>query len=96
MADTKWSDPQTFASVTSPTISGYIPDQLKIDAIQVDHDSKDIEKTVIYKAEKQSAVLRFYDDTEGKFIDFAKDLKTDGTSKATISFTIPSNYDFSN
>ena len=96
VADTKWSDPQTFASVTSPTISGYIPDQLKIDAIQVDHDSKDIEKTVIYKAEKQSAVLRFYDDTEGKFIDFAKDLKTDGTSKATISFTIPSNYDFSN
>lgn len=94
--DTKWSAPQTFASVTSPTISGYTPDQLKIDAIKVDHNSQNIEKTVIYNADKQGAVLRFYDDTEGKFIDFAKDLKTDGTSKSTISFTIPSNYDFSN
>ena len=94
--DTKWTAPQTFASVTSPTISGYTPDQLKIDAIKVDHNSQNIEKTVIYNADKQRAVLRFYDDTEGKFIDFAKDLKTDGTSKSTISFTIPSNYDFSN
>lgn len=94
--DTKWTAPQTFASVTSPTISGYTPDQLKIDAIKVDHNSQNIEKTVIYNADKQGAVLRFYDDTEGKFIDFAKDLKTDGTSKSTISFTIPSNYDFSN
>ncbi|MDK7953379.1 mucin-binding protein [Lactobacillus paragasseri] len=94
--DTKWSAPQTFASVTSPTISGYTPDQLKIDTIKVDHNSQNIEKTVIYNADKQGAVLRFYDDTEGKFIDFAKDLKTDGTSKSTISFTIPSNYDFSN
>ncbi|MDU8979852.1 MAG: YSIRK-type signal peptide-containing protein [Lactobacillus paragasseri] len=90
--DTKWTAPQTFASVTSPTISGYTPDQLKIDAIKVDHNSQNIEKTVIYNADKQGAVLRFYDDTEGKFIDFAKDLKTDGTSKSTI----PSNYDFSN
>ena len=94
--DTKWTAPQTFASVTSPTISGYTPDQLKIDAIKVDHNSQNMEKTVIYNADKQGAVLRFYDDTEGKFIDFAKDLKTDGTSKSTISFTIPSNYDFSN
>ena len=94
--DTKWTAPQTFASVTSPTISGYTPDQLKIDAIKVDHNSQNIEKTVIYNADKQGAVLRFYDDTEGKLIDFAKDLKTDGTSKSTISFTIPSNYDFSN
>lgn len=94
--DTKWTAPQTFASVTSPTISGYTPDQLKIDAIKVDHNSQNIKKTVIYNADKQGAVLRFYDDTEGKFIDFAKDLKTDGTSKSTISFTIPSNYDFSN
>ena len=54
--DTKWSDPQTFVAVTSPVISGYTPDQLKVNAIKVDHNSKDIEKTVIYKADKQSAV----------------------------------------
>lgn len=58
--DTKWTAPQTFASVTSPTISGYTPDQLKIDAIKVDHNSQNIEKTVIYNADKQGAVLRFY------------------------------------
>lgn len=91
-----WSKPQTFAKVVSPVISGYTPDRVQINEITVDHDSKDIEETVIYKADKQKATLRFYDDTDKKFIDFAKDLNVDGSSNSAISFKIPDNYDFSN
>lgn len=91
-----WSKPQTFAKVVSPVILGYTPDRVQINEITVDHNSKDIEETVIYKADKQKATLRFYDDTDKKFIDFAKDLNVDGSSNSAISFKIPDNYDFSN
>ena len=68
--NSKWSAVQTFPEVVSPVISGYTPTQSKIAPISVDHTSNDIDKTVIYTANKQQATLRFYDDSSKKFIDF--------------------------
>lgn len=45
-----WSGPQVFNEVFSPEITGYTPDQGKINSMAVSKDSKDIERTVIYKA----------------------------------------------
>ena len=45
-----WSGPQVFNEVFSPEIPGYTPDQGKINSMVVSKDSKDIERTVIYKA----------------------------------------------
>jgi LPXTG-motif cell wall-anchored protein len=44
----EWTPNQDFASVTSPTISGYTPDQRMIDAQTVGHDSQDLDFTVYY------------------------------------------------
>lgn len=94
--NSKWSAVQTFPEVISPVIPGYTPTQSKIAPISVDHTSNDIDKTVIYTANKQQATLRFYDDSSKKFIDFAKDLTVTGSSNSPILFTIPKSYDFSN
>ena len=45
-----WTQDQTFAKVVSPTIEGYTPDQAQIDPKTVNHNSSDIDLTVIYKA----------------------------------------------
>ncbi len=94
--NSEWSAVQTFPEVVSPVIPGYTPTQSKIAPISVDHTSNDIDKTVIYTANKQQATLRFYDDSSKKFIDFAKDLTVTGSSSSPILFTIPKSYDFSN
>lgn len=44
-----WDDPQTFSAKVSPKIEGYTSDIEKIAAITVQHDSDDIERTVVYK-----------------------------------------------
>ena len=43
-----WSADQSFASVTSPVIKGYTPDQAEIGAQTVSGDASDIDFTVIY------------------------------------------------
>ncbi|WP_457769254.1 mucin-binding protein, partial [Lactobacillus gasseri] len=53
-----------------------------------------IDRTVTYKADEQKAKLRFYDDTDHKFIELAPDINTTGQSNGNISFNVP--YDFSN
>ena len=80
--NSKWSAVQTFPEVISPVIPGYTPTQSKIAPISVDHTSNDIDKTVIYTANKQQATLRFYDDSSKKFIDFA----------SILYFTNPDNF----
>ena len=90
------SEKNSFDEVRSPEIAGYTPDQAKIGKITVDHDSKDIEKTVTYKIDNQKAQLRFYDDTDGKFIELAPDINVNGDSDSKLNFDIPSSYNFTN
>ena len=51
-----------------------------------------LEATVTYKADTQKARLRFYDDTEDKFIDAAPDMVVDGKTNGDINFA--PQYDF--
>nr|WP_149039048.1 hypothetical protein [Lactococcus lactis]ARE14709.2 hypothetical protein LLUC08_03790 [Lactococcus lactis subsp. lactis] len=67
----------SFASVTSPTIKGYTPDQAQIDTITgITGDSADIEKTVTYVANKEAAKVTYIDDTTGKTLS-SQDLSGD-------------------
>ena len=67
----------SFASVTSPTIKGYTPDQAQIDTITgITADSADIEKTVTYVANKEAAKVTYIDDTTGKTLS-SQDLSGD-------------------
>ncbi len=97
ITDGNWDKKSSnFDEVDSPIIAGYTPDQVKIDKITVTPGSEDVEKFVVYKADKQKAKLRFYDDTDKKYIDADPDLNIPGKSNAPINFDIPSTYDFSN
>lgn len=72
-----WSADQSFAAVTSPTIKGYTPDQAQIDTITgITADSADIEKTVTYVANKETAKVTYIDDTTGKTLS-SQDLSGD-------------------
>ena len=72
-----WLADQSFAAVTSPAIKGYTPDQAQIDTITgITADSADIEKTVTYVANKETAKVTYIDDTTGKTLS-SQDLSGD-------------------
>ncbi|MGN8748287.1 lectin-like domain-containing protein, partial [Lactobacillus amylovorus] len=72
-----WSADQSFAAVTSPAIKGYTPDQAQIDTITgITADSADIEKTVTYVANKETAKVTYIDDRTGKTLS-SQDLSGD-------------------
>ncbi|WP_458032034.1 mucin-binding protein [Limosilactobacillus fermentum] len=79
----------SFASVTSPTIKGYTPDQAQIDTITgITADSADIEKTVTYVANKETAKVTYIDDTTGKTLssqDLSGDYGTTDSYRTTNS-----------
>ena len=89
---------KNFEPIKSPTITGYTPDKVTLTAMDVDTKklNKDtpliLEATVTYKADTQKARLRFYDDTEDKFIDAAPDMVVDGKTNGDINFA--PQYDF--
>ena len=58
-------NPQTFAQVDSPEITGYTPDVATIKAITVNFGNQNIEKTVTYTANDQNAKITYIDDTTG-------------------------------
>ena len=93
-----WNDWTTkkdsFDKVQSPEVAGYTPNVDAIPEIKVKPTDSDIVRTVTYKADAQKAKLRFYDDTDHKFIELAPDINTTGKSAESIDFDIP--YDFSN
>ncbi|MCW4388159.1 mucin-binding protein [Limosilactobacillus oris] len=70
--------PQTFAAQQSPTISGYTPDQASVPAqtatvTSANFDQNlDVEKTVTYQANQQTATISYVDDTTGKTLGTAK------------------------
>lgn len=58
---------QTFDEIKSPAISGYTPNQVAINSIDVSADSPALtEKTVIYSADKQKIAINYIDDTAHK------------------------------
>lgn len=83
-----WDQPsQTFATVKSPTIPGYTPDQTAIDGVAVNADSPaQTEKTVVYVGDPQEAQAIFYDETTGKEISNTREIVNGKTDEA-ISFT---------
>lgn len=62
---------QSFDQVTTPAINGYTPDIEVVSSVPVSHDSKDIERTVIYHADDQTILVNYIDD------DTQSTLKTD-------------------
>ena len=88
------SEKDSFDAVKSPEVAGYTPDIDTVPEIKVEPTDSDIDRTVTYKADEQKAKLRFYDDTDHKFIELAPDINTTGQSNGNISFNVP--YDFSN
>lgn len=93
-----WSNPQEFEEIVSPEIVGYTPDQEKIDFITVSHDSKDIVKTVTYKADLQRITVNYIDDTTGKTLATKKlvgksDEKSGYTTKDSINHYEKQHYD---
>lgn len=56
----------TCAQVTSPTITGYTPDQTNIVTAAVNQGDKDSEVLVTYTANDESATVTFQDSTTGK------------------------------
>lgn len=79
-----WTPAQSFTKVTSPIINGYTPNQATIDEIKVDHNSSDIIINVIYKANNQTAHIKYIDDTTGKTINVDNAI---GKFNAPIEFT---------
>ena len=81
------ADQQTFAAVQSPAIEGYTPDQAQIDAVTIDPDSQNIEKTVTYTADAQKLTVNFIDDTTGKTL---KTIDKDGHSDEAVGYNTKS------
>lgn len=83
--DVIWNpvDPQTFAKVDSPKITGYTPDVAAIKAITVNFGDQNIEKTVTYTANDQNAKITYIDDTTGTSL---KSESADGKFGELIEF----------
>ena len=60
------ADSQTFKDVVTPVITGYKPDQDKVDGQTVKFGDSDINVTVHYSANAQTATITYIDDTENK------------------------------
>ena len=64
--DWKATESQQFKTVDSPALTGYTPDIASVPAMTVNFGDKDINKTVTYKANPQSAKITYIDDNTGK------------------------------
>ena len=64
--DWKATDPQQFKAVDMPVMTGYTPDIASVPVTTVNFGDKDINKTVTYKANPQSAKITYIDDNTGK------------------------------
>ncbi|NME21084.1 YSIRK-type signal peptide-containing protein, partial [Lactobacillus johnsonii] len=74
--DTTWSDDnaQTVDSVITPSIIGYTPDKSSIEGQAFKFGDKDVEVTVRYSANEQTATITYIDDTTKTNLD-SKDAK---------------------
>ena len=60
------ADSKTFKDVDSPVLTGYTPDQDKVAGQTVKFGDNDVEATVHYTANAQTATITYIDDTEKK------------------------------
>ena len=74
---------QTFTDVNSPVLTGYTPDQDTVTGQTVNFDDQDVEATVTYHANAQTAKITYIDDTTKTNLD-SKD--TSGKFGQTITF----------
>ena len=92
------SDPQTFASVDTPHITGYTSDIQNVPAATVNFGDEDIVKTVTYKANQQKLDVVFIDDVTGQVLKTANKIGLSDTdsgynTKADISDYAAKHYD---
>ena len=92
------SDPQTFASVDTPHITGYTSDIQNVPAATVNFGDEDIVKTVTYKANQQKLDVVFIDDVTGQVLKTANkiglsDADSGYNTKADISDYAAKHYD---
>ena len=92
------TDQQTFATVQSPVIEGYTPDQSEISAINVVPTSQNIEKTVTYNADAQKLTVNFIDDVTGQTLKTVNktgysDEAADYNTKSDIQNFVGQHYD---
>ena len=64
--DWKATESQQFKAVDSLALTGYTPDIVSVPVTTVSFGDKDINKTVTYKANPQSAKITYIDDNTGK------------------------------
>ena len=81
---------QQFKAVTSPVIQGYTPDQATISAVDVNANSDNVDRTVTYKADKQTINVKFIDDTTGQTL---KTVTKTGLSDMDSGYNTKSNID---
>lgn len=61
-----WSKDQDFPDVASPAQPGYTPDQSTVTNTGIGHDHPDVDETVTYTPDPQTATLTYIDDTTGQ------------------------------
>lgn len=92
-----WTPAQDFATIKTPAIQGYTPDQASVSNVGIVHDHAAIVETVTYNPDAQKAVVKYIDDTTGEQLE-AKDLtgvsdqSTGYTTKETIDGYINQHY----
>ena len=69
-----WTQPQVFAAVESPKITGFTASKPEVKAVKVNHESSDVHELVIYAANAQTAQIKYVDDVTGNV------LETDGAN----------------
>ena len=87
-----------FKEVDSPVIAGYTPNIVTVEAQTVTPSSDNIEKTVVYKADRQKATVTYIDDTTGKTLQTKEltggsDSDSGYNTKATIADYEGQNYE---
>lgn len=83
--ETTWNndEAQTVDSVITPSITGYTPDKSSIEGQAFKFGDKDVEVTVTYTANTQTATITYIDDTEKKTLGSDKQ---NGKFNQTIAF----------
>ena len=87
-----------FKEVDSPVIAGYTPNIVTVEAQTVTPSSDNIEKTVVYKDDRQKATVTYIDDTTGKTLQTKEltggsDSDSGYNTKATIADYEGQNYE---
>lgn len=89
-------DSNGWNAFTTPTIAGYTPTQVSVEAVTPTVNTKDQIINITYTANKQSVVIKFVDDDNhgAEVSSITEHGVTDQT--ITLSLTVPENYELAN